>query len=150
MSFSYDISVRVSKQLTTVTSDLYKLGFCTSASSTVAPPLLQIAVAGSGTAAADAVKANCYTSDTVSSQTIASANPFGTAATATHMYIRENSGNPSADVEIQDDNNFTPLLKLKAGDTAFLRHANAGYSYLMMAAADTSSTASLQVVIVGE
>lgn len=150
MSFSYDISVRVNQPLATVSSSLFKLGFCTSSSSTVTPPLLQIAVAGSGTANTDAVKARCYTSDTSSSYTVVSSSPFGTNATASYVYIRENSGNPLADVEIQDDSSFTPLLKLKSGDTAFFRHANAGYSYLMLAATHTASTASLQVIIVGE
>jgi hypothetical protein len=103
MSFSYDISVRVSKPLTTVTSDLYQLGFCTSASSTVAPPLLQIAVAGSGTAASDAVQAKCYTVGTNSVEIIAN-TPFGTNAAATYVYLRENSTNPAASVDILDGN----------------------------------------------
>jgi hypothetical protein len=61
MSYSYDVSVRLSKQLTTVSSSLYQLGFCTAGDSTVSPPLLQIAVAGSGTSVANAVQAKCYT-----------------------------------------------------------------------------------------
>lgn len=150
MSFSYDVSVRVNQTLSTVASSLYQLGFCTAASSTVTPPTLQIAVAGSGTANTDAVKAKCYTSDTNSSYTVVASSPFGTNATASYVYVRENSGNPSAAVEIQDDSSFVTLFKLQAGDTAFFRHSNAGYSYLMLAATATSSTASLQVIIVGE
>lgn len=150
MSYSYDVSVRLSKQLTTVSSSLYQLGFCTAGDNTISPPLLQIAVAGFGTSVANAVQAKCYTSNTLSSETVIGPTPFGTVATATFVFIRENSGNPLAEIEIQDDSNFTPLLKFKAGDTAFFRHTNEGYSYLMMEAASTSSTASLQIIIVGE
>jgi len=150
MSFSYDISVRVNQTLATVSSSLYQIGFCTAAASVVQAPSMQIALAGSGTAANNAVKAKCYTSDTASSYTVVASSPFGTNATATYVFLRENSGNPGAAVEIQDDSNFQTIFKIHASESAFFRHSNAGYSYLMAAAASTSATASLQVIVVGE
>ena len=148
MSFSYDISVRVSKALTTVTSDLYQLGFCTSASSTVAPPLLQIAVAGSGTAASDAVQAKCYTVGTNSVEIIAN-TPFGTNAAATYVYLRENSTNPAASVDILDGNPLS-IFTMRSGESALFPRPTFSYGQMYAQSTHTSSTASLQVVIVGE
>ena len=148
MSFSYDISVRVSKSLTTVTSDLYQLGFCTSSSSSVAPPLLQIAVAGSGTAAANAVQAKCYTIGTSSVSIIAS-SPFGTNASATYVYLRENSTNPAASVDILDGNPLS-IFTMRSGESALFPRPTFSYGEMYAQSTHTSSTASLQVVIVGE
>jgi Tfp pilus assembly protein PilW len=148
MSFSYDISVRVSKALTTVTSDLYQLGFCTSSSSSVAPPLLQIAVAGSGTAAANAVQAKCYTIGTSIVEIIASP-PFGTNASATYVYLRENSTNPAASVDILDGNPLS-IFTMRSGESALFPRPTFTSGEMYAVSTHTSSTASLQVVIVGE
>jgi Tfp pilus assembly protein PilW len=148
MSFSYDISVRVSKALTTVTSDLYQLGFCTSSSSSVAPPLLQIAVAGSGTAAANAVQAKCYTIGTNAVEIIAS-SPFGTNASATYVYLRENSTNPAASVDILDGNPLS-IFTMRSGESALFPRPTFSYGQMYAQSTHASSTASLQVVIVGE
>jgi Tfp pilus assembly protein PilW len=148
MSFSYDISVRVSKALTTVTSDLYQLGFCTSSSSSVAPPLLQIAVAGSGTAAANAVQAKCYTVGTNAVEIIA-VSPFGTNASATYVYLRENSTNPAASVDILDGNPVS-IFTMRSGESALFPRPTFSYGQMYAQSTHASSTASLQVVIVGE
>jgi Tfp pilus assembly protein PilW len=148
MSFSYDISVRVSKALTTVTSDLYQLGFCTSSSSSGAPPLLQIAVAGSGTAAANAVQAKCYTVGTNEVEIIAS-SPFGTNASATYVYLRENSTNPAASVDILDGNPAS-IFTMRSGESALFPRPTFSYGQMYALSTHASSTASLQVVIVGE
>ena len=148
MSFSYDISVRVSKALTTVTSDLYQLGFCTSSSSSVAPPLLQIAVAGSGTAAANAVQAKCYTVGTNVVSIIAN-TPFGTNAVATYVYLRENSTNPAASVNILDGDTNS-IFRMQSGESALFPRPTFSYGDMYAVSTHTSSTASLQVVIVGE
>lgn len=148
MSFSYDISVRVSKPLTTVTSDLYRLGFCTSSSSAVSPPLLQIAVAGSGTAASNAVQAKCYAVGTDSVSIIAAA-PFGTNAAATYVYLRENSSNPAASVDILDGNPNS-IFTMRSGEAAMFPRPTFSYGEMYAQCTHTSSTASLQVIIVGE
>jgi Tfp pilus assembly protein PilW len=149
MSFSYDISVRVSKALTTVTSDLYQLGFCTSSSSSVAPPLLQIAVAGSGTAAANAVQAKCYTIGTSIVSKLLRNPPFGTNASATYVYLRENSTNPAASVDILDGNPLS-IFTMRSGESALFPRPTFTSGEMYAVSTHTSSTASLQVVIVGE
>jgi Tfp pilus assembly protein PilW len=148
MSFSYDISVRVNQPLATVSSSLYKLGFCTSSSSTVTPPLLQIAVAGSGTANTDAVQAKCYTVGTNAVEIIAS-SPFGTNAAATYVYLRENSTNPAASVDILDGNPQS-IFTMRSGESALFPRPTFSYGQMYAQSTHTSSTASLQVVIVGE
>lgn len=147
MSFSYDISVRVNQPLTTVSSSLFKLGFCTSLSSTVTPPLLQIAVAGSGTANTDAVQAKCYTVGTTS-VTLVAADPFGTNAAATYVFLKENSGSPASHLVIQEDAESVEVMRLLANDSAFFRRG--GGAALSAYSTSSSSTASVQVIIVGE
>jgi Tfp pilus assembly protein PilW len=148
MSYSYDVSVRLSKQLTTVSSSLYQLGFCTAGDSTVSPPLLQIAVAGSGTSVANAVQAKCYTIGTNAVSIIAN-TPFGTNAVATYVYLRENSTNPAASVDILDGNPNS-IFTMRSGESALFPRPTFSYGEMYGVSTHTSSTASLQVVIVGE
>jgi hypothetical protein len=146
MSFSYDISVRVNQTLATVSSSLYRLGFCTAAASVVAPPALQLALAGSGTAASNAVIAKCYTVGTSAAVIVASA-PFGTNATATTVYIKENSTNTAAFVVVSENGGTEDIMTLKNGAAAFFSPTNVGYG---ARSTNAASTASLQIVIVGE
>jgi len=146
MSFSYDISVRVNQTLATVSSSLYRLGFCTAGSSVVAQPALQLALAGSGTAASSAVIAKCYTVGT-SAATIIAAAPFGTNAAATTVYIKENSTNTAAFVLISANDEDNDIATLSYGSAALFSPTSVGYS---ARSTNAASTASLQIVIVGE
>jgi hypothetical protein len=148
MSFSYDISVRVNQTLATVSSSLYQLGFCTAGSNVVSPPAIQLALAGSGTAANTALKAKCYNLDAASSVVIAAASEFGTNADATYVFLRENSGHAAAELAISDQNQNV-IFKMTAGQSAFIPALESGQE-LYAAEAGTNKTASLQVIVIGE
>jgi hypothetical protein len=148
MSFSYDISVRVNQTLATVSSSLYQLGFCTAGSNVVSPPAIQLALAGSGTAANTALKAKCYDIDTGSAVLIAAASEFGTNAAATYVFLRENSGHAAAELQISDGNPNV-IFRMTAGQSALIPALESGQQ-LYALEAGTNKTASLQVIVIGE
>jgi hypothetical protein len=148
MAFSYSVRINVDKELPPVSSGDYDLDFCSSGAANQTPPKLQISLAAFGTAAIDAVIAECYTVGT-SDVTLLTGSPFSTA-TATWVYLRESSGNAAADLELVKDVSATnvPFSALKAGDVAFFRH---DASHPMQAvAASTNATGTIQVVCIGE
>jgi hypothetical protein len=148
MSFSYDISVRVNQTLATVSSSLYQLGFCTSASSVVAPPAIQLALAGSGTAASKAISAKCYDINSATGIEVASESQFGTNATTTYVFLRENSGHAAAELNILDSNP-NQIFRIKAGQAALIP-ALASNQQLYAVEVGTHTTGSLQVIVIGE
>ena len=148
MSFSYDISVRVNQTLATVSSSLYQLGFCTAGSNVVSPPAIQLALAGSGTAANTALKAKCYDIDTGSEVLIAEASEFGTNATQTYVFFRENSGHAAAGLQILDTN-LNTIFRMKAGQSALVSALEGGQQ-LYAVEVGTNTTGSLQVLVIGE
>jgi hypothetical protein len=146
--YEYSLRVGVNKPLPTSTLGNYTLKLCSTTSASVTPPSVQLSLASTGTADAKAISAKCYTISGGSAELIASANEFGTHATATFIYIRENSGHTAANVEILDSGP-NALFRLRAGQAAFLPTLVSG-QVLYAEEVNTSSTGALQVVILGE
>ena len=146
MSFSYDISVRVNRTLSTVSSTLYSLEFCP-AGSTLTPPALQVAVAAAGTAVAKGVQARCYTLSTSADTVVVPSSPFGTNATQSYVFMRENSSNAGALVNILDSQPNV-IFSLKNGQAAFFPRPVAGDYYAQVTS--TASTGTLQILVIGE
>ena len=146
--YEYSLRVGVNKPLPTSTLGNYTLKLCSTTSASVTPPSVQLSLASTGTADATAISAKCYTISGGSAELIASASEFGTHATASYIYIRENSGHTAANVQILDSGP-TALFRLRAGQAAFLPALVSG-QVLYAEEVNTSSTGALQVVILGE
>jgi len=146
--FSFSVRATVDKELPPVSSGDYDIDFCAGSNATQTPPKLQIALASFGTASVDAVIAECHTVGT-NAVSILPAVPFATA-TASYVYLKENSGNAAANIAIGETSLPVQIMRLKAGEAAlFRRDENVSYP-LAATASSTAATGTIQVLVIGE